>query len=127
MHRSRTYTVAAVLHLLISAYGIVGAFPYIARGIDNINQSADAPPYLVIILGFVASVVGMVSAYGVWRSYRWGVILTIMLRTVDGIAALPGVLFAPTTFLWVASIVNVVVSATIIILLLWRGPTLAAA
>lgn len=127
MKRPKTYTIAAVLQLLISAYGIVGALPYLARGVDNISQSADAPPYVVLILAFIISVLGLVSAYGVWRNYKWGVILTIMLRIVDGIAALPGVLFAPTTFLWVASSINVVVSAAIIILLLWRGPKLVVA
>jgi len=121
MQRPKTYTIAAILQLLISLFAIVLTIPELAQG----STAADAPPYFVVLLAFAAGILGLVSAYGVWQNQKWGVILTIVLRAVDGLAALPGILFAPTTFLWLSAIAGVLISALIIVLLLWPKPKLA--
>ena len=125
MNRPRTYTIAAVLQFLLSVYAVVTALPLLARGASDLDQAADAPPYFIIVLGFTAAVLGIVSAYGVWRNQKWGVVLTIILRAVDGLAALPGLLFAPTLGWQIAAAVGVLSSVVIIGLLLWPKPKLA--
>ena len=89
MNRPRTYTIAAVLQFLLSVYEVVTSLPLLARGASDLDQAPDTPPYVIIALGLTAAVLGLVSAYGVWRNQKWGVVLTIILRAVDGLAALP--------------------------------------
>jgi hypothetical protein len=57
---------------------------------------------------------------------KWGVILTIVLQTVGGLLAVPG-LGVPSTLLRLAATVTVVTSIAIIVLLLWPKPKLAPA
>jgi uncharacterized membrane protein (DUF2068 family) len=123
MNRPKTYTIAAILQWLISSLAIIGTIPFLAQG----PNAAEAPPFFVVVLAFAAGVLGLVSAYGVWRNQKWGVILTILLRALDGLAAVPGIFFAPSTFLWVSAMIGTVVSLVIIVLLLWPKPRLARA
>jgi uncharacterized membrane protein (DUF2068 family) len=88
-------------------------------------NAAEAPPFFVVVLAFAARALGLVSAYGVWRNQKWGVILTILLRALDGLAAVPSIFFAPSTYLWVSAMIGTVVSLVIIVLLLWPKPRLA--
>ncbi len=125
MNRPKTYTIAAILQFLLSISAVVSAIPLLARGAIDLNQAADTPPYFIIVIGFTAAVLGIVSAYGVWRNQKWGVVLTIILRAVDGLAALPGLLFAPTLGWQIAAAVGVLSSVVIIGLLLWPKPKLA--
>jgi len=127
MNRPKTYTIAAILQVLYSAFGIVVAMPMLARGTTATEQAADSPPYFIIVIAFVVAVLGIVSAYGVWRNQKWGVILTIILRAVDGLAALPGLLFAPTLMFQIAAWGGVLGAIVIIALLLWPKPKLAPA
>jgi uncharacterized membrane protein (DUF2068 family) len=119
MNRPRSYTIAAVLQLLISIFAIVLFVPALALGSDS---AADAPPFALALAAFAAGVLGLLSAYGVWRNQKWGVVLTIVIRALDGLAALPGILFAPTPFMWASSVVFIVASVAIIGLLLWPKP-----
>ena len=57
-------------------------------------------PLVVVVTGTLLGAVGLVSAYGVWRNQRWGVILTIFFRAVDGRSSLPGIFFAPVPWMW---------------------------
>lgn len=117
--RPKTYTIAAILQFLLSVYGIVGAIPLLERGAAATAQAADSPPPLFLLIGFAVAVLGIVSAYGVWRNRKWGVILTIVLRALDGLAALPGLLFAPKLTWYIAAWVGVLSAITVIALLLW--------
>jgi hypothetical protein len=119
MNRPKTYTVAAILQLLISLFAVVYAFPLLFQGAAAVDQVGDQPPYFVIVLAFCLGLLGIVSAYGVWRNQKWGVILTIALRAVDILLALPGVAGAPTLDLQIMATVGVAISVVIIVLLLW--------
>ena len=125
MNRPKTYTVAAILQLLVSIVSVVFSFPMLVQGADTVNRAGDAPPFFIAILGFGIGLLGLVSAYGVWRNQKWGVILTIVLRTVDGLSALPGILFAPTFAFKIAASAGVLSSIVVIALLLWPKPKLA--
>lgn len=124
MNRPITYTVAAILQLLISLLAVVYAFPILFQGAAAVEQSGDTPPFFIILLAFSLGLVGLVSAYGVWRNQKWGVILTILLRAVDTLSALPG-LTMPSLELKILASVGVTISVVIIVLLLWPKSRLA--
>jgi hypothetical protein len=125
MNRPKTYTIAAILQFLFSVYAVVTSIPLLARGTTVTEQAADSPPYFIVMLGFIVAVLGIISAYGVWRNQKWGVILTIILRALDSLSALPGLLFAPTLMWKMVAGSGVLISIVIIILLLWPKPKLA--
>jgi hypothetical protein len=119
MNRPKTYTIAAILQFLYSVYTVAVVIPLLARGATAADQAADSPPYFILVIAFIVAVLGIVSAYGVWRNQKWGVILTIIVRAIDGLAALPGLLFAPTLMLKIDAWAGVLIAIVIIALLLW--------
>ena len=76
-------------------------------------------------MGLGMGLLGRVSAYGVWRNQKWGVILTIVLRAVHGVSAIHGILFAPTVELKILASMGVLLAVVVIGLLLWPKPKLA--
>jgi hypothetical protein len=127
LSRSTALKTAAVLSFLSSAYSVIFALPMIAQGAAAIDQGGEAPPYFVIMLAVILGVVGIVAAYGCWKQMRWGVILTIIVNLLGGLSAAPGILFAPTTQLFVSASVSVAFSIVIIVLCLWPDRKLATA
>jgi hypothetical protein len=121
LSRSTALKIAAVLSALMGMVSIVGSLPIIARGAAGVEQSADAPPYFILIIALLTGVMGIVGAYGAWNQQRWGIILTILANLVNRLSAAPGILFAPTSGLLVAATVTVIVTILIIVLCLWRG------
>ncbi len=111
---TRRHAIAAVLNVAISIFGVIFALPVMQGGAAN----SDQVPFPVIIFGFALSLLGLVSSYGVWRRQRWGVVLTIVINALSFISGAPGILFGPTTFLVVGSIVGCIVNVVIIYLLL---------
>ena len=127
MNRPKTYTVAAILQFLVSVFSVISSVPLLVQGATAVEQAGDSPPFFIAILGFGIGLLGLVSAYGVWRNQKWGVILTILLRAVDGLSALPGILFAPTVGLKIMASLGVLLAIVVIALLLWPKPKLAPA
>jgi len=127
MNRPKTYTIAAILQLLFSAYGVVASIPFLAQGATVFNQTAAGPPYIVIVIGTLAGAMGVISAYGVWRNQKWGIILTLILSVINGLSALPGILLAPTVGVKLLAAMGVVLAIIISALLLWPKPNLAPA
>jgi hypothetical protein len=125
MTRTRNFTIAAALQVLLSIYTIVAAIPLLATGQVAVDQSQDSPPFFIIVLAFSVALLGLVSAYGVWKVQKWGVILTIVLRTIDALSAAPGVIFAPTQELFLSAIIGISLSILVIALLLWPQPKAA--
>ena len=119
MNRPKTYTVAAILQLLISLLAVVWTFPILFQGSAAVEQAGNEPaPFFIIVLAFSLGLLGLVSAYGVWRNQKWGVVLTIALRTVAALLALPGTLLAPALQLRIFPAFEVAISIAIIVLLL---------
>jgi uncharacterized membrane protein (UPF0136 family) len=127
LSRSTALKIAAVLSLLLCAFGIVSFLPMIAQGSAAVNQGGEAPPYFVLVLGVILGVVGMVAAYGCWKGMRWGIILTIIVNLLSGLSAAPGILFAPTSELFMSATVGVFLNIVIIVLCLWPDRKLATA
>jgi hypothetical protein len=120
MSRSRNYVVAAVLAGLLSLANTVIALAVLPQGAHHINHSANQPPYIVIVIEVIVGLIGIVAAYGVYRTQRWGVVLTLVLMVVNVLVSLPGIPFGPTTFDKVGSTVALVVAVAVIWFLLRR-------
>ncbi|WP_375500787.1 hypothetical protein [uncultured Jatrophihabitans sp.] len=120
MTRSRNYTIAAVLAGLLSLANAIVALSLLPQGAHKINHSSNQPPYVVILVEVVIGLIGVVAAYGVFRSQRWGVIVTLVLMVVNVLISLPGIPFGPTTFDKVSSVLGFVISAAVIYFLLRR-------
>jgi hypothetical protein len=114
---STAHKIAAILNVAGAVFGIVWALPVLQGGAGD----SDEVPYPVVILGFALSILSLVSSYGVWKRQRWGVVLTIVLNAVSFVSGAPGILFGPTAFLVVGSIVSCAVNVLIVYLLLRRG------
>src|SRR5690242_9780309 len=126
MTRSRSYLLAAVLQALLSLAELATSLLNLPRGAVATDRAGDSPPYAILLLAIIIGAAGLVAAYGVWRGQKWAVILTILLRTIDGIAALPGLL-VPNRGLQLLAGVSVALSALVIVLLLRRDPSGASA
>jgi uncharacterized membrane protein (DUF2068 family) len=120
MSRSRNYTIAAVLAGLLSLANTITALVLLPQGSDKINHSSNQPPYAVIVVEVVVGLVGLVAAYGVFRTQRWGVVLTLVLMAVNLLISLPGIPFGPTTVDKVSSAVGAIVAAAALYFLLRR-------
>lgn len=122
MTRPRNFTIAAVLQALMSMLAIVLAIPLLAAGQAATDQASASPPFIIMLLAFGTGVLGLVSAYGVWKVQKWGVILTIILRAIDALSAAPGLLFAPDMTWRLMAITGIALSILVIALLLWPQP-----
>jgi uncharacterized membrane protein (DUF2068 family) len=120
MSRSPNYTIAAVLAGLLSLANAITALVLLPQGSAKINHSSNQPPYVVILIEVVVGLIGVVAAYGVFRTQRWGVVLTLVLMVINVLISLPGIPFGPTAFDKISSAVAVAVSVAAIYFLLRR-------
>ncbi|MBV9592619.1 MAG: hypothetical protein JO147_02290 [Actinobacteria bacterium] len=120
MSRSRNYTLAAALAGLLSLANAIVALVLLPQGADKINHSSNQPPYAVLLIEVVIGLIGVVAAYGVFRTQRWGVIVTLVLMVVNVLISLPGIPFGPTAFDKISSALALVLAALVIYLLLRR-------
>ena len=113
----RSKATAAVLNALISAIGLVVSIAPLHLGAEASSASGNNPPFAALVVGVVLGVLGLVGSFGIWRGERWGLILTIVIRGLDGLASLAGI-FADDSTLRALAIVSVVGAAVVIFLLL---------
>lgn len=105
--RPKTITLAAILLALLSVIGLM-PFP-LAPGIDEI-------PAIVVYSSYVLGALGLVAVAGLWLLKKWGVWLTLLVSVVSIVSAAPGIVFAPTTTLWIIATLSVVLYAAVIAL-----------
>jgi len=79
-----------------------------------------------LVFGVILGVLGLVGSFGILRGERWGSILTIAVRGIDGVLSVFGVLFAESASLRALAILSVVGAAVVIYLLLRRDAAPAA-
>lgn len=119
MNRPRAYTIAAILMVVYSLIGALDSFSTLSAGAAVAAANAESgPPYALAVVSFIASILGFVSAYGVWRVQKWGVILTLVLSALNILTSLPAVMFAPDMGLRVVGAMGVIWAGVIIVLLL---------
>lgn len=119
MNQSTLHKTAVILFAALSLFGLVLSLPGLLGGPENRGTTAGVPQ-AVILLGALTGVAGLIAAYGAWKGQKWGVWMTIVLCAINGLSALPGVMFAPNTFMRISAIVGVVVSIFVIVVLLRR-------
>jgi uncharacterized membrane protein (DUF2068 family) len=102
-----TVTIAAVLIGLISVASLIPD-----------SSLEEGVPAIVVYSGYVLGVLGIVGALGLWLRKRWGMWLTIVVSALNILSAAPGIVFAPTTMLWILATVGVLLYAMIIALVL---------
>lgn len=120
MSRPRNYTIAAVLAGGLSLANAIVALILLPQGSEKVNHSNNQPPYAVILIEVVIGLIGIVAAYGVYRTQRWGVITTLVLMVINVLISLPGIPFGPTTFDKITSVIGLLVAAAAIYYLLRR-------
>jgi hypothetical protein len=120
MSRSRNYTIAAVLAGALALANTIVALVLLPQGADKINHSSNQPPYAVVLIEVVIGLIGIVAAYGVFRTQRWAVVTTLVLMVANVLISLPGIPFGPTTLDKVSSAGSLVVAAAAIYFLLHR-------
>ena len=111
--RPLTVTVAVIIHALMSVGAILLAIPFLTSS----ALPDDGPPLFIIVLNLIIGLLGLVTAWGTWQLKRWGMISTIVLRVIDGLAAAPGIFFAPSLGLQFGATVGVILSLVVIWLL----------
>jgi uncharacterized membrane protein (DUF2068 family) len=119
---SRSHRIAFAIHVLLSIVSIGSSMMILPRGAESLDAVTDTPPYFVVVAVLILGVLGLITAYGIWQGQRWAVLLTIALRSVDGLLALPGILWAPTPGLKVGASIGVVLNLLVIYFLLRREP-----
>ncbi len=92
MKRSRAVTTAAFLTFTYSLWAIMTLFHAFVTQSAFIQEAGIGFAAFLLILFSM----GVVSAYGIWRNQPWGKILAIVTLTLNGLLAVPGILFGPT-------------------------------
>jgi hypothetical protein len=119
MTRDPLYKTAVIVHALASAFGILFAFPALLQG-PTAQGIAQGVPQVVLVLSALLGVAGLVSAYGAWYGQKWGIWLTILTEALNGLLALPGVLFAPSAAGRISAVAGVLIAIFVIVVMLRR-------
>jgi uncharacterized membrane protein (DUF2068 family) len=82
-----------------------------------ILPGADDIPAGAIAIGVAASVITLVSAWGLWNLRRWGAIVTFVVTLLNLVAALPGLLDPPSAWLAASIVISIPLSLAVLILI----------
>ena len=125
MKRTRLYKAGVIAHTLSSLFAVLSGIPALMQG-PSAPGISEGVPQFAVALPALLGVAGLISAYGAWQGQKWGIALTIFLEALNGLVALPGVLFAPTTIARLSASTGVLISVFVIFALLRRPkPTTA--
>ena len=116
MKRSTNIVIAAVLTALYCLINVIRGSVAIATQNQEVQNAGNGFAVLIVIL----STIGLVSAYGIWQNQKWGKVLAIITMGLNGLLALPGVIFAPTLPLKLDPASGVTAAIVVIVLLLRR-------
>lgn len=115
---------AAILLVLTLGDLFIYEIPALMLGQAAIDQAANSeaggPPFFMVLVSSALDVLALITAYGLWRGLRWGVILAIVISAFGILSGLGGALFAPESGTRVFASVGVVLSIMTIVLCLWR-------
>jgi len=117
MKRSTSIVIAAALTALYNLVSLIRGAVDIATQNQELQNFGNGFAVVMVIL----STIGLISAYGIWQNQKWGKVLAIIVMGLNGLVALPGVIFAPTLLLKLDP-ASTVVAAIVVIVLLLRRP-----
>ena len=101
--RPLALTLAAVLLVLISLGSL--ATPLLG-----------GPPVVVKVLSVAMGLLGFVAAYGLWNKKRWGMVVAILVSTLNALSGVPGLFVQPNLPAALAAAVGIALSILIIVL-----------
>jgi uncharacterized membrane protein (UPF0136 family) len=120
MNRATALKIAGALGAVWGVYSLVAALPLVVQGADALP--ADGPPFEIMVGAVIFGILRLVAAYPTWQGQRWGIIVTVVMAVLDALAAAPGVLFAPATFMRLSAVAAVLQGVVTAALCLWRDP-----
>jgi hypothetical protein len=103
--RPQPVTIAAVILALLSLVNLISPL-----------LPSEGLPAFVIYSSVVRGVLGLIGAAGLWMLKRWGLWLTIVVSVLNILSAAPGLVFAPSTTLFIFALITVVGFAVVLVL-----------
>ena len=103
--RPQPVTISVVLLALLSLVNVISPL-----------LPSEGIPASVIYLGIVLGVLGLIGAAGLWVLKRWGLWVTIVVSVLNILSAAPGLVFAPSTTLFIFALITVVGFAVVLVL-----------
>ena len=103
--RPQGLSVAVVLLALLSLVNIISPL-----------LPSEGLPAFVIYSGVVLGVLGLIGAAGLWMLKRWGLWITLVVSVLNILSAAPGLVFAPSTTLFILALITVVGFAIVLVL-----------
>ena len=103
--RPQGLSVAVVLLALLSLVNIISPL-----------LPSEGLPAFVIYSGVVLGVLGLIGAAGLWMLKRWGLWITLVVSVLNILSAAPGLVFAPSTTLFIFAVITVVGFAVVLVL-----------
>ena len=119
MNRPKTYTSAALIQLAVSLWAVGDALNDLRQGAALAGEIPIGAFYFFQALWLIIGLVGIVSAYGVWKNQRWGVILTMVTRGFEGLFALPGIFSTEPFAVKIPAFLFLTIAVVVIALLVW--------
>jgi uncharacterized membrane protein (DUF2068 family) len=103
--RPQSVTIGVVLLALLSLVNVISPL-----------LPSEGIPASAIYLGVVLGVLGLIGAAGLWVLKRWGLWVTIVVSVLNILSAAPGLVFAPSTTLFILALITVVGFAVVLVL-----------
>lgn len=91
-----------------------------AAAVNQIASTGDGPPFALVIVGSIMSLLGLIGAYGSWGGRRWGVVLVIICTVFMLFTSIMGTLFAPLLATRIFGVTTIVLELIILTCCFWR-------
>jgi len=135
MNRSRPILIAVVLQVLSAIYGLSSSVRILAAGSAGLPalegaEDLGGPPFWAGLMFFALAIASLFGVYGLWRGQRWGKVVTLITCGINAVFmagdAYAGILLGEPA-MTLAMGLGVAAYLLVIVLVLRRAPTLAAA
>jgi uncharacterized membrane protein (DUF2068 family) len=103
--RPQSVTLAGALLTLLSLVNIVSPL-----------LPSEGLPAFVIFSSVVLGLLGLIGAAGLWMLKRWALWLALAVSVLNILSAAPGLVFAPSTTLFIFALITVVGFAVVLVL-----------
>ncbi|KPV47968.1 hypothetical protein SE17_40600 [Kouleothrix aurantiaca] len=90
-----------------------------AAAVDQIASTGEGPPFALLIVISIVSLVALLGAYGTWNGRRWGVALVVVCTVLMLFPSIMGILFAPQlSRIW--GVTTILLQLVILVCCFWR-------
>jgi hypothetical protein len=78
---------------------------------------SDEIPAAGIAIGIVGALLSLVGAWGLWRLYRWGAVLTFVVTLLNTLSSLPVFFDPPSAWVVAANIILIPIQIAVLVLI----------